>query len=148
MQNHPPLSLVEHFKDLPDPRLDRTKEHELIDLLVIAICTLLCGGETFNGMEDFGHAKQEWFKTFLRAALDPEKFLDCFLRWTQILRQAVPQEIVSLDDKALRGALNRDQSVNMVSAWAERNHLVLGQLKVADKAMRSRPCQPCCGPWN
>ena len=150
MQKHPTLSLVEHFKDLPDPRLDRTKEHELIDLLVIAICTLLCGGETFNDMEDFGHAKQEWFKTFLNlrngipshdtfnrllAALDPEKFLDCFLRWTQSLRQAVPQEIVALDGKALRGALNRDQSVKyVVSAWAESNHLVLGQLKVADKS--------------
>jgi predicted transposase YbfD/YdcC len=150
MQKHPSLSLVEHFKDLPDPRLDRTKEHELIDLLVIAICTLLCGGETFNDMEDFGHAKQEWFKTFLNlrngipshdtfnrllAALDPEKFLDCFLRWTQSLRQAVPQEIVALDGKALRGALNRDQSVKyVVSAWAESNHLVLGQLKVADKS--------------
>lgn len=150
MQKHPTLSLVEHFKDLPDPRLDRTKEHELIDLLVIAVCTLLCGGETFNDMEDFGHAKQEWFKTFLNlrngipshdtfnrllAALDPEKFLDCFLRWTQSLRQAVPQEIVALDGKALRGALNRDQSVKyVVSAWAESNHLVLGQLKVADKS--------------
>jgi predicted transposase YbfD/YdcC len=150
MQKHPSLSLVEHFKDLPDPRLDRTKEHELIDLLVIGICTLLCGGETFNDMEDFGHAKQEWFKTFLSlrngipshdtfnrllAALDPEKFLDCFLRWTQSLRQAVPQEIVALDGKALRGALNRDQSVKyVVSAWAESNHLVLGQLKVADKS--------------
>lgn len=150
MQKHPSLSLVEHFKDLPDPRLDRTKEHELIDLLVIAICTLLCGGETFNDMEDFGHAKQEWFKTFLNlrngipshdtfnrllTALDPEKFLDCFLRWTQSLRQAVPQEIVALDGKALRGALNRDQSVKyVVSAWAESNHLVLGQLKVADKS--------------
>lgn len=150
MQKHPSLSLIEHFKDLPDPRLDRTKEHELIDLLVIAICTLLCGGETFNDMEDFGHAKQEWFKTFLNlrngipshdtfnrllAALDPEKFLDCFLRWTQSLRQAVPQEIVALDGKALRGALNRDQSVKyVVSAWAESNHLVLGQLKVADKS--------------
>jgi predicted transposase YbfD/YdcC len=150
MQKHPSLSLVEHFKDLPDPRLDRTKEHELIDLLVIAICTLLCGGESFNDMEDFGHAKEEWFKTFLNlrngipshdtfnrllAALDPEKFLDCFLRWTQSLRQAVPQEIVALDGKALRGALNRDQSVKyVVSAWAESNHLVLGQLKVADKS--------------
>jgi predicted transposase YbfD/YdcC len=150
MQKHPSLSLVEHFRDLPDPRVDRTKEHELIDILVIAICTLLCGGESFNDMEDFGRAKQEWFKTFLNlrhgipshdtfnrllAALDPEKFLDCFLRWTQSLRQAVPQEIVALDGKALRRALNQDQSVKyVVSAWAESNHLVLGQLKVADKS--------------
>jgi predicted transposase YbfD/YdcC len=150
MQNHPKLSLIEHFKDLPDPRVNRTKDHDLIDLLVIAICTLLCAGESFNDMEDFGHAKHDWFKTFLTlrngipshdtfnrlfAALDPKQFLDCFLRWTQSLRQAVPQEIVALDGKALRRALNADQSVKyVVSAWAESNGLVLGQLKVADKS--------------
>lgn len=150
MQKHPKLSLIEHFKDLPDPRVDRTKDHDLIDILVIAICTLLCAGESFNDMEDFGHAKHDWFKTFLRlrhgipshdtfnrvfAALDPQAFLDCFLRWTQSLRTAVAQEIVALDGKALRRALNADQSVKyVVSAWAEDNGLVLGQLKVADKS--------------
>src|SRR5436190_9879400 len=150
MQNHSKLSLIEHFKDLPDPRVERTKEHDLIDLLVIAVCTLLCAGESFNDMEDFGHAKHDWFKTFLTlrngvpshdtfnrlfAALDPKQFLDCFLRWTQSLRQAVAQEIVALDGKALRRALNADQSVKyVVSAWAESNGLVLGQLKVSDKS--------------
>jgi|tagenome__1003787_1003787.scaffolds.fasta_scaffold20624524_1 predicted transposase YbfD/YdcC len=150
MQKHPKLSLIEHFKTLTDPRVDRRKDHDLIDILIIAICTLLCGGETFNDMEDFGYAKQDWFKTFLKlsngipshdtfnrvfAALDPKEFLDCFLRWTQSLREAVAQEIVALDGKALRRALNKDQSVKyLVSAWAESNGLVLGQLKVADKS--------------
>jgi predicted transposase YbfD/YdcC len=147
---HPKLSLIEHFQHLPDPRVNRTKDHDLIDILVIAICTLLCGGEGFNDMEDFGHAKHDWFKTFLRlrsgipshdtfnrvfAALDPQQFLDCFLRWTQSLRQAVAQEIVALDGKALRRALKQDQSIPyVVSAWAESNGLVLGQWKVADKS--------------
>lgn len=150
MQKHPKLSLIEHFKDLPDPRVDRTKDHDLIDLLVIAICTLLCAGESFNDMEDFGKAKEDWFKTFLTlrngipshdtfnrlfAALDPQAFLDCFVRWTQSLRAAVAQEIVALDGKALRRALKGDQSVKyVVSAWAEDNGLVLGQIKVADKS--------------
>ena len=66
MQRHPAASLIEHFKDLNDPRVDRTKEHQLIDMLVIAICCLLCEGESFNDMEDFGNANQEWFKTFLK----------------------------------------------------------------------------------
>ena len=150
MQNHPQLSLIAHFKDLPDPRVDRTKDLDLIDILVIAICTLLCAGESFNDREDFGKAKQDWFKTFLTlrhgipshdtfnrlfAALDPKAFLDCFLRWTQSLRQAVAQEIVALDGKALRRALNGDGSVKyVVSAWAEDNGLVLGQLKVNAKS--------------
>jgi predicted transposase YbfD/YdcC len=150
MQDHPSLNLIEHFKDLADPRVNRTRDHDLIDVLVIAICCLLCGGEGFNDMEDFGLAKLDWFKTFLRlrngipshdtfnrvlAALDPQAFLECFLRWTQSLRQAVPREIVALDGKALRHALDKGQSPKyVVSAWAESNSLVLGQWKVEEKS--------------
>ena len=146
----PTLGLVEQFKTLEDPRVNRTKEHELVDIMVIAVCTLLCGGESFNDMEDFGHAKREWFETFLDlhngipshdtfnrvfAALDPGKFLECFLAWTQSLRQVVDKEIVAMDGKALRGALDKDESMKyIVSAWAEDNNLVLGQLKVAEKS--------------
>src|SRR2546421_3661674 len=119
-------SLVVHLAPMADPRIDRRKDHDLIDILVIAVCTLLCAGETFNDMEDFGKAKYDWFKTFLKlrtgipshdtfnrvfAALDPKEFVDCFLRWTQSLRIAVAQEIVALDGKALRRALNHDQSI-------------------------------------
>jgi len=69
------------------------------------------------------------------AALDPKQFLECFLRWTQSMRAAVSQEIVALDGKALRHAMNKDQNVKyVVSAWAESNGLVLGQLKVNDKS--------------
>lgn len=143
-------SLVAHLGRVCDPRIQRNKEHDLVDILVIAVCTLLCAGETFNDMEDFGKAKHDWFKTFLElrngipshdtfnrvfAALDPKEFLDCFLSWTQSVREAVAQEVVALDGKALRRALNKDQSVKyVVSAWAESNGLVLGQLKVSDKS--------------
>lgn len=120
------LSLIEHFKDLPDPRGHRTKAHDRIAILVIAICSLLCGGEGFNDREAFGQAKEDWLKTFLPlrngipshdpfnrvfAALAPKAFLDGFLRWTQSLRQAVAQEIVARDGKALRRARTAQQSL-------------------------------------
>ena len=150
MRPHPELNLLTHFQTLPDPRTQREPEHQRIDILVVAVCTLLCGGEGFNDMEDFGAAKHDWFKTFLElpngipshdtfnrvfAALDPASFLECFVRWTQSLRAAVSEEIVALDGKALRRALAAGQSAPvLVSAWARENGLVLGQLQVRDKS--------------
>jgi predicted transposase YbfD/YdcC len=150
MQKHLKITLMNAMTLVPDPRVDRRKLHCLSDLLTIAICALLCGADSFEDMEVFGEAKQDWFKTFLDlphgipshdtfnrvfAALDPQAFLDCFMRWTQSLRGAVEQEIVALDGKALRRAINRGECPKVVvSAWAVENGLALGQLKVTDKS--------------
>jgi predicted transposase YbfD/YdcC len=150
MQTHPKLSLIEHLKDLPDPRVTGRCAHDLLDVMIIAVCCLLCGGSDFHDMQEFGRAKEAWFRTFLTlrsgipshdtfnrifAALRPECFLDCFLRWTQSLRQAVAGEIVAVDGKALRRASRKGQAIRyVVTAWASENGLVLGQLKVADKS--------------
>src|SRR6476469_1966439 len=115
MQTHPKLSLIEHFKDLTDPRMDRTNEHDLIDVLIIAVCCLLFAGESFNDMDDFGKVKKESFKGFLKLrndipshdtfnrvfqALDHKQFLECFLRGTQIFHKTIHKEVVALDGKA------------------------------------------------
>src|ERR1043166_27392 len=125
MQTHPELSIIEHFKTLNDPRVDRSKDHDLIDVLVVAVCCLLCGGESFNDMEDFGQAKYQWFRTFLKLrngipspatfnrlfqALDPREFLDCFLSGPQSLRKAGGKETVALVGKAFPRAINNKQS--------------------------------------
>ncbi len=140
---------MEHFAGLPDPRVERTREHRLIDILVIGICTLLCGGDGFNDMEDFGRAKEPWLRTFLElpggipshdtfnrvfSALEPARFLECFLRWTQSLRRAIGGEIVAMDGKTLRRAGRGGSLPHIVSAWAADNGLVLGQLRTADKS--------------
>ena len=142
--------LIEHFQILTDPRVDRTREHELIDVLIIGLCCIICGSDSFNDMEHFGRAKLEWFKTFLKlpngipshdtfnrvfSALDPQKFLQSFLSWTQSVRAAIPQEIVALDGKALRRAIDAGAAPRcIVSAWAEDNGLVLGQWEVDQKS--------------
>src|SRR6185503_13640632 len=144
------LSLITILREVPDPRVERRKLHGLADVLCIAICALLCGADSFEDMEVFGEAKSDWFETFLElpngipshdtfnrvfAALDPQGFLECFMRWTQSLRAAVAKEIVALDGKALRRAINAgDCPKVMVSAWAADNGLALGQLKTNDKS--------------
>lgn len=144
------LGLVDCLRQIPDVRVVRRCDHDLVDILVIALSAMLCGAESFNDMEDFGLAKESWFRTFLGlrngipthdtfnrlfSALKPEAFLECFLQWTQGLRQSLSEEIVALDGKALRRALGKGHSPRyIVSAWAVENQLVLGQLKVADKS--------------
>jgi hypothetical protein len=156
--------LIKHFESLSDPRVDRTRDHELIDILVIGLCCVICGGDSFNDMEHFGQAKLDWFKTFLSlpngvpshdtfnrvfSALDPQKFLDCFLSWTQSVRAAIAQEIVALDGKALRRAIDAGAGPRcIVSAWAEDNGLVLANGKWTRKAMKSPPFRSSCARWN
>lgn len=54
-----------HFSVLPDPRVERTKKHLLIDILFIAVCTIIGGGEGFTEMEDLGQAREKWLRKFL-----------------------------------------------------------------------------------
>lgn len=141
---------IAHIEELDDPRMARRRLHNLTDIMVISLCTLLCGGEGFTDMEDFGKAKEDWFENFLElpsgipshdtfnrvfSALDTDQFMDCFMRWTESLRRVVSKEIVALDGKALRRASGENRSLPyIVSAWARENGLVLGQVKVDDKS--------------
>ena len=129
-----PESLVFHFSILEDPRLDRTKEHSLIDILLVALCAMLCGAESFVDFEEFGHAKEEFLRSFLAlpngipshdtfrrvfALLDPGQFAECFRHWTESLRRTVSAEIVAIDGKTLRRSHDRAQGkepIHLVSA--------------------------------
>lgn len=153
MQNTPSVqSLRQAFATISDPRREHTKHHELLDILLIAVCCLLCGGTGFVHMEQFGHAKLDWLRTFLTlpngipshdtfrrvfGLLDPQPFATAFLTWTQSLRTAVGAEIVALDGKTVRRSFDRAKGrspIHLVSAWASAHRLVLGQLKTDDKS--------------
>lgn len=142
--------LVDFLEDVSDPRVDRTRRHKLIDILVIGVCTLIGGGEGFSDMETFGKAQREWLGGFLElpsgipshdtfnrvfSAIDPKAFMDCFIGWTKSLCTRLGGEVVALDGKALRRAGNEGGSLPyIVSAWASQNGLALGQVKVDDKS--------------
>ena len=142
--------LLTILEEVPDPRVTATVDHDLPDLLTIALCTILCGGDSFYDMEDFGEVRLDWLRTFLRLrhgapthdtynrvfqALDPEKFGECLARWTQSVRAVLGGEVVALDGKTLRRALNKGEDARViVSAWATESGLLLGQRKVRDKS--------------
>jgi len=142
--------LITILQEVADPRLDRTKDHDLVDILVIALCTILCGGDSFYDMEEFGQVRLEWLKSFLRLrngapshdtynrvfqALDGRQLADALSRWTQSVRSVLGGEVVALDGKSVRRALNQGEDVRMiVSAWATESGLLLGQRKVRDKS--------------
>jgi predicted transposase YbfD/YdcC len=147
-------SLVAHFSILRDPRVDRTKRHLLIDIVVIAVCAVLSGAETWEDMELYGESKEALLRTFLElpngiashdttrrvfCRLDPEAFQACFLSWAEAMRArgGLPRGQVAIDGKTLRGSRDRATDtgpLHMVSAWAVAAHLVLGQLAVEAKS--------------
>lgn len=143
-------TLLEIFSGISDPRVARTREHRLIDILVIAVCTAMSGGEGFTDCEEFGKAKYGWLKTFLElpsgipshdtfnrvfARLDPEAFRACFLEWVSCVREVVGGEVVALDGKRLRRSGSAWQrALHVVSAWATANRLVLGQVRTEEKS--------------
>lgn len=145
-----PHTWADYFRDLPDPRIDRTKKHNLLDILVIGLCAMLTGGDDFTDMEAFGIAKRDWLETFLElpsgipshdtfnrvfSALSPEAFLACFIRWTSAVFPSLRGEIVAMDGKALRHARDEGATIPyIVSAWVSTRGLTLGQVKVEDKS--------------
>jgi len=152
MDTLPVVSIEHHFSDLEDPRIDRTKLHKFLDILVVAICAVICGADSWVEVELFGNAKRGWFKKFLDlpngipshdtfgrvfAALDADQFRDCFLRWIAAVSEITQGQVIGIDGKTLRRSHDRGQGKNaivMVSAWAVANRLVLGQVKVDDKS--------------
>jgi predicted transposase YbfD/YdcC len=149
-----PSSFQDHFASLSDPRSCHAPNlrHELIDILVIAVCAVICGAEGWEDIEEYGNAQAEWFAevldlphgipghdTFRRvlSRLDPDELTQCFVSWTTALSDLSGGEVVAIDGKTLRHSFDRAASqaaIHMVSAWANRNRLVLGQVKVDDKS--------------
>ena len=152
MEPNPAASIDKYFSNLEDPRVDRTKLHSLLDILVIAICAAICGADNWVEVELFGKAKQTWFAQFLDlphgipshdtfwrvfARLDPAQFQQCFVDWISAVSTVTEGQVVAIDGKTLRRSHDRrlgKQAISMVSAWATANRLVLGQVKVAEKS--------------
>lgn len=145
-------SIVEYFAKIPDPRVERTRRHPLVSILVLSLCAVVCGADDFVAIEAFGKAKLDWLRTFLDfphgipshdtigrvlGALDPRALAEAFREWVRAVARLTHGEVVAIDGKALRRAIREGGGmgfVHMVSAWATCNHLVLGQVKTDEKS--------------
>jgi predicted transposase YbfD/YdcC len=146
------ISVIEHFSSLSDPRILLKTRHKLIDVIVIALCAVIAGADDWVEVAAFGKEKEPWFKSFLElpggipshdtfgrvfALINPEEFGICFISW---IRRAFPigdSEVIAIDGKTARGShdrVNGKSAIHMVSAWAVRNRLILGQVKTEDKS--------------
>lgn len=152
MKTEYPLGHIErHFGQIKDPRVERTKRHKLLDIIVITICGVICGADDWVNLEIFGNAKLEWFKTFLGlpngipshdtfgrvfAAINPQELEKCFMEWVRAIHQLTQGQVIAIDGKQLRGSSMSEagkSAIYMVNAWASANRLALGQLKVDEK---------------
>ena len=152
MSEKPLEKIEEHFSRVQDPRIERSKEHKLIDIISIAICAVICGAEGWVDIENFGKSKITWLKTFWElpngipshdtfgrvfSLIDPEEFQESFQSWVQSIHEFTDGQVIAVDGKQLQGSKDSflgKRAIYMVSAWAEANELVLGQRKVDEKS--------------
>ncbi len=151
MKPTPTVTIDENFSELDDPRR-YNKRHLLLDVVTIAICAAICGADDWEAVEEFGKSKYKWFKKFLKLPhgipshhtfrrvferLDAKQFQACFVKWIQTTYKITQGQIVAIDGKMLRRSHDKKlgkEAIYMVSAWATKNQLVLGQLKVDAKS--------------
>lgn len=145
-------TISEHFSAIKDPRIDRTKKHQLIDIITITLCAVISGAESWDDIELFAECKYDWFKSFLElpngvpshdtfnrvfARLDPEQLEKCFVNWIKSINSLISGSQIAIDGKTLRHSYDRNseqEAIVMVTAWVRESGLVLAQKKVAKKS--------------
>ena len=145
-------SIQEHFSPLEDPRIERNKRHQLMDIVILVICAVVSGADGWEAIEQFGKEKLTWLRQFAPFAngvpshdriadvisrLSVKGFRECFMSWTAAVTRTTGGEVISVDGKTGRGSQDRKRgrkALHMVSAWAGANRLVLGQEATEEKS--------------
>jgi predicted transposase YbfD/YdcC len=139
------------FENLTDPRMERTRQHELFDLVVVALCGTIAGSNSWADIERFGNERQPWLRKFLRlengipshdtfgrvfARLDPAQLAGCIGQWLDDVGREIGGHI-AIDGKTLCGSFDKAAGQNplhLVSAWATEARLTLGQIATDAKS--------------
>jgi predicted transposase YbfD/YdcC len=145
-----PLTIKHHFRKLKDPRINRHKRHHLLDIIIVALCAVLCGAKDWQQVEAFGKLRLDWLRRFIELAngvpshdtfervfdrIDPTAFHHCFQKWVAALAEKLDIKHIAIDGKTVRGSGSKTLGpLHLVSAWASEQHLSLGQVATAEKS--------------
>jgi predicted transposase YbfD/YdcC len=139
-----------YFASLEDPRVVGRCDHELLDILTVALLAMVAGADDFSMIEDFGNSRLDWLKTFLSlkngipsddtfrrvfSALEPTQFERCFQQWANSLLDSTEGKLIAIDGKTLRRSYTkRNGPIHLVHAWAQEHRLLLGQVATSEKS--------------
>ena len=144
--------MKEYFEKINDPRQQGKIEHNLLEIVVMTICAVISGCEYWEDIVDFCRVKKAWFQEKLGLVLEngiashdtfqrifqlirSEEMESSFLSWVKSITQKTKGEIISIDGKTVCGSRDaKTKAIHMVSAWANANQLVLGQVKTEEKS--------------
>jgi predicted transposase YbfD/YdcC len=145
-----PLTIKHHFRKLKDPRINRHKRHHLLDIIIVALCAVLCGAKDWQQVEAFGKQRLDWLRRFIELAngvpahdtfervfdrIDPSAFHQCFQKWVAALAEKLDIKHIAIAGKTVRGSGWKTLGpLHLVSAWATEHHLSLGQVATAAKS--------------
>jgi predicted transposase YbfD/YdcC len=144
-------NLMSIFGSIEDPRSHINQLHNLVDILLVGIISVICGAETWKQMIEFANSKEEFLRKFLElpngipsedtinrvfSSIDSSQFETCFIDWVNSISNLLKGQVIAIDGKTIRGAKSKGKKspVHMVSAWANQNNLVLGQVRVNEKS--------------
>ena len=143
-------TLKEEIKNISEPRRTRygNIRHKLEDIIIIGLCTVICGGEDFVDMEEFGKSRQEYLGKFLELPngipdsdtfrrvfekINPSELSSCLINWLSVEREK--RSVIAIDGKTICGSKNTDhKSYHVISAFVAENQLTLGELTVEEKS--------------
>jgi predicted transposase YbfD/YdcC len=146
------LAIKQHFRRLKDPRRKHLQRHRFLDILTITICAVVGGADNWEEIAAFGRRHQDWFKKYLAlphgipshdtiervlSRLDSQAFQQCLRQWLLSAGDALGVEAIAIDGKTLRGSRRQSAPLgplHLVSAWATRSRLCLGEVAVDGKS--------------
>lgn len=145
-------TIQEHFSSVEDPRVEYLVDHDLLEVIVIAICAVICGANDWVAVVHWAKTKESWLRQFLDLEygipshdtfrrlflrLKPEEFQCSFMSWIGSIFTLTDGQVIAIDGKEMHGSKSAKlgrKAIDMVSAWATKNQLVLGQQKVDEKS--------------